>query len=266
VFPFYALVLVPLILRKQFTDRRYQWLLWWAGLNAFPFLVAITIKVTQAPGYHEHLMAALALLLGLTFAALKPRALGASFGLALAAATLLVTLGGLFRVGPLIPLWPSTKIPYGGLVPNSGMKTAGYWVRQNLPANAKVFIAHDPAVAYWYLGREGVIGGYTGAMPRRGSFLKARNQIAAAVIPDQRDWYPPALFADNGFPGHITVLSEGRAVLDIYTRQPQQVTLDCARYDPLYDATYRTCTEIIPPGAPYVPGKRIGEHNWQTGR
>jgi hypothetical protein len=266
VFPFYALLLAPVALWRCFSDRRYQWLLAWIGLAALPFLVAVTSKVTQAAGYHEHLTGALTVLLGLTLASLKPKWLGIPLGVLVATGALLVTLGGIFRVVPLVPLWPSSQIPYGGLVPNSGMKTAGYWVRQNLRPQERVFVAHDPAVSYWYLGREAVTGGYTGQMERAGSFLKTKNQVSAAVIPDQRDMYPASLFQSHGFPGHITVRSEGREVLDLYTRTPGQQTLSTEQIDPLYDKTYRTAAAIIPPGAPYAPGKAIGSHGWEKNK
>jgi hypothetical protein len=170
---------------------------------------------------------------------------------------LLVTLGGLFRVAPLVPLWPQEKIPYGGLVPNSGMKTAGYWVRQNLPPEASVFVAHDPAVAYWYMGRECVTGGLVASADRKQALLQNAPRLAAAVIPEQQSTYPPELMRQLGFPGRITVLAGGTERLNIYTRTEGSSRMSTEEFDPLYNAAYRTRRAIIPPGWPYVPGKPV---------
>lgn len=247
---------VAVALGPRFTDGRYRWLLCWIGVTVLPFLFAVTNKVTEVYGYHEHLVAGLALLLALALVALRPRAWGTALAAVAVAGALAFTLGGVLQLRPF-PNMYGDKIPYGGLPPNNGMKTAGYWVRQNLPPNDDVFVAHDPGVAYWYLGREGVIGGYGMGMQRAPSFLRQKDRVQVAVIPDQRQEYPPALFATNGFSGHLVVRAGGQDVLDIYTRKPLHQTLDTKQTDPLFDRTYKTLTTLIPPGAPYVPGKRI---------
>ena len=259
---FLPLLLTPLAihaLRGRLGDGRLRWLLIWIALTALPFLVAVTDKVTQASGYHEHLIAGLALLLGLAATSVRPRAVGHALAAAAVLGALFFTCAGVLRLGPLTQYWPSEKIPYGGLTPNNGMKTAGYWVRQNVPASEKVFSAHDPAVSAWYLGRDPMIGGYGYGMERAGSFLKAKDQVGTAVISGQQDQYPPSLFAGNGFPGRIIVRSGGREVLSIYTRKPLQQSLDTEQYDPLYTQAYHTSQAIVPPGSGYVPGKRVRE-------
>lgn len=251
-----ALLLPGCVRASAARDPRFRWLLCWIGVTALPFLFAVTSKVTEVYGYHEHLVTGLALLLAVAVAGLRPRAVGIALASVAVAGALAFTLGGVLRIPPF-PSMYGEKVPYGGLPPNNGMKTAGYWVRQNVPANETVFVAHDPGVAYWYLGREGVIGGYGAGMVRAESFLAHKDQVQVAVIPDQRQYYPPALFAQNGFPGHLVVRSDGKDVLDIYTRKPLHQTLNTEQLDPLFARTYRTLSALIPPGAPYVPGKRI---------
>lgn len=257
---FLPLLLIPvalLALRGRLSDGRVRWLLVWIALTALPFLVAVTDRVTQASGYHEHLVAGLALLLGLALSSVRPRAAGTALAGVAVLGALFFTCAGVLRLAPLTPYWPSEKIPYGGLTPNNGMKTAGYWVRGNVPPSEHVFAAHDPGVAGWYLGRDAIIGGYGFGMERAGSFLKAKSQVSVAVIPAQQDQYPPSLFAVNGFPGRIIVRSGGREVLNMYTRKPLQQTLDTEQCDPLYTEAYHTSEAIVPPGSGYVPGKRV---------
>jgi hypothetical protein len=170
---------------------------------------------------------------------------------------LLVTLGGLFRVPALVPLWPEQKIPYGGLVPNSGMKTAGHWVRRNVPPQERVFVAHDPAVAYWYMGRECVTGGLVNMAQRKETLLREAPRIAVAVIPGDLAAYPPELMRGLGFAGDITVTAGGAPVLMIYTRRPVNATLAVEEGDRQYNAAVRTARAIIPPPWPYAPGKPI---------
>jgi hypothetical protein len=254
------LLLVPLAwtaLRGRFGEGRLRWLLCWIALTAFPFLFAITGKVTEASGYHEHVATGLALLLAVGLAALRPRSAGTIVAAIAVAAALFFTTAGVLRPPSLVPYWPEQKVPYGGLPPNNGMKTAGYWVRQHVPASDRVFIAHDPAIAGWYLGREAIIGGYGAGMERTPSFLRVKDKVSVAIIPGQQEFYPPSLFAQSGFPGRIIVRSGGREVLSLYTRRPQQQILDTEQYDPLYTAAYHTPTTIVPPGSPYVPGKRV---------
>jgi hypothetical protein len=114
-------------------------------------------------------------------------------------------------------------------------------------------------VAAWYLGRDPIIGGYGEGMVRAGSFLKVKDQVKVAVIPGQQDDYPPSLFARSGFPGRIVVRTSGAEALNIYTRKPQQQTLDTEQHDPLYTQAYHTSRAIVPPGSGYVPGKRVRE-------
>ena len=295
VFPLLALPVLAWYFARHWRRPQHS-LLWWIGLTAFPFLFAVTSEVTQASGYHEHLAAALAIALGAALSALSlpspspsegrlegPLSLegpdiirpavgsqptmgriisGPSNGVRLVTlivilGALLVTLGGVFRVAPLVPLWPDSKIPYGGLVPNSGMKTAGYWVRQNLPPNAPVFVAHDPAVAYWHMGRECVTGGLIEQADRKQALLANAATIQAAVIPGGGGDYPPAFMAKLGFHGLIRVQSGGADVLQMWLRQPLHMTLDTEQTDPLYNATYRTSEAIIPPPWPYAPGKPV---------
>lgn len=247
---------VALALRGRFGDGRYRWLLCWIGITALPFVFAVTNEVTEAYTYHQHLATGLVLLLASALAALRPRRVGAALAAAAIVGALSFTLGGVLRLEPFPSQYSANKIPYGGLTANNGMKAAGYWVRENVPMSDDVFVAHDPAVTYWYLGREGIIGGYGAGMVRADSFLKQRDRIQVAVIPDQRQYYAPSLFVANGFRGHIVVRGGGREVLDIYTRQPLRQTLDTEQIDPLFDRTYNTLRTLIPPGAPYVPGKR----------
>lgn len=266
-----ALLAIPvavILLRTRFGDRRYQWLLAWIGLTALPFLIAVTSKVTEASGYHHHLAAALCLLIGLAFASTVgvhrgAPALPASarflpiIAILIIAFTAATTLGGVLRCPPLIALYPSPKIPYGGLVPNSGMKTAGYWVRQNLPPAATVFVAHDPSVAYWYVGREALTGGYIDQPDRKPVLLDNAARVQAAVIPEQYDLYPDHLMRSLGFRGLISVTRDSREILRLYTKRPLRDTLPVEQYDRLYNQTYRTAARIIPPPFPYVPGKAI---------
>ncbi|MEN6304869.1 MAG: hypothetical protein ABFD96_19215 [Armatimonadia bacterium] len=280
-----ALLAIPValvLLRTRFRDRRYQWLLAWIGLTALPFLIAVTSKVTEASGYHHHLTAALCLLTGLAFSSTvgahrgapalpaagtpsdvpvagaslsAPRRALPVLGLLIVLATAATTLGGVFRVPAIVPLYPSPKIPYGGLVPNSGMKTAGYWVRQNLAPAVPVFVAHDPSVAYWYLGREALTGGYIDQPARKPVLLDNAASVQAAVIPEQYDLYPDHLMRSLGFRGLMSVTRDSREVLRLYTKRPLRLTLPVEQYDALYNQTYRTAAQIIPPPFPYVPGK-----------
>ena len=225
--------------------------------------------MTEAAGYHEHLVAGLAVALGLSVAAFgrgwfASEHTGRPVGLVLVAAIvvvgpLLVTLGGVFRVGPLVPLWPSEKIPYGGLVPNSGMKTAGYWVRQRVPLQAEVFVAHDPAVAYWYCGRECITGGLVASADRKQALLKHAKTVRVAVIPGQEDLYPPEFMVSLGFRGRISVAARTRERLNIYLRESVREVLETTEMDRRYDLTYHTSRAIIPPPWPYVPGKPVQE-------
>jgi hypothetical protein len=255
--PLFLLPLAAVTLRRRADDGRLRWLLCWVGLAALPFIVAVTQQVTEVTGYHEHVAAGLALLLAVALAALPvPSARVALATLAVAGA-LFYTSAGLLRFEPLVSYWPDQKIPYGGLPPNNGMKTAGYWVRQNVSPADKVFSAHDPAISRWYLGRQALIGGYGSGMERAPSFLRVKDSVNVAVIPDQQDQYPPSLFAENGFPGRIIIRSGGREIANIYTRRPIRQTLDTEQTDPLFTRAYHTAKVLVPPGSPYAPAKDV---------
>lgn len=270
VFPLLGLPLaLGLFLRCW--QRPQQWLLLWIVVTAMPFLIAVTEKTTQASGYHEHLLAALAITLGLSWGrwlaapsqAHKSKPSLAVFrGLYLVCGILVggalcVTLGGVWRVAPLHKLWPSSPMPYGARVPNSGMKAAGYWIRQNVPAKTTIFVAHDPAVAYWYCGRPCLTGGYVPCVARKEAFLRQHPQIQIAVIPGQKDLFPPELFAQLGFPGRVIFYWGREERLNIYLREPKQARYEIAQLDRLYYRLYRASRTIIPPPWPYAPEKPL---------
>lgn len=251
-----GLVMVPAALAHPERPRLMRWLLVWAGLTAAPFLFAITSDVTQAHGYHNHLVVALTLLLAYALSHLQRRVTRVLAVLVICLGTLLTTVGAVYNVAPVrAVLWPFDEAPYGGLVPNHGLKTAGYWVRQHLAATDKVFLAHDPAVGFWYLGRDPVLGGYAGHEAQAESWRAAAGKVQAAVITRGTARYPEALFRAAGFPGTVAIETDGTEVARVYTRTPGCVHLDTTATDRLFNATYHTPAALIPPGSPYVPGK-----------
>lgn len=252
-------------------QRPQQWLLLWIIVTATPFIIAVTEKTTQASGYHEHLVAALAITLGLSWgrwldaSSLRHKSkpsLAVIGGLYLVCGILVggalcVALGGVWRIAPLHRLWPSPQMPYGARVPNSGMKAAGYWIRQNVPADMTIFVAHDPAVAYLYCGRQCLTGGYVVSAARKEAFLRQHQQIHIAVIPGQKDLFPPELFSQLGFPGRLIFYWGREERLNIYLREQKQGHYEIADLDRLYNRTYRTTRAIIPPPWPYAPEKPL---------
>lgn len=255
--PLFLLPVAAVTLRGRADDGRLRWLLCWLGIAAFPFIVAVTQQVTEVTGYHEHVVAALALLLAMALAAVTMPSARTALAAVAVAGALFYTSAGLLRFEPIVKYWPDPKLHYGARPPNNGMKTAGYWVRQNVPLSDQVFSAHDPGISRWYLGRQTIIGGYGSGMERAPSFLRVKDSVDVAVIPYQQDEYPPSLFAANGFPGRLIIRSGGREVANIYTRRPIRQTLDTEQIDPLFTMAYHTAKALVPPGSPYAPGKDI---------
>jgi hypothetical protein len=252
-----ALVMLPFYLRHRRGDRRVYWLGAWTAICAAPFLFAVSSRVTQAWGYHEHLVVALALLVSLALSSLRSHWLRGMLVVVLAVGTLATTLGGVWRVDPLTRLWPFPGIIYGGVTPNTGMKTAGYWVRRQLGPTEQIFVATDPAVAYWYLGREAVTGGHIDWKARPQALQAALPELTVAIVPVGSDLYPPEIFLDAGLRLRSTVTHRGREVLYLYSRRHPPQTLTTEEYDRAFNAEYHTARTIIPPGGPYVPGKPL---------
>lgn len=257
LFALLSLLVVPAVLSKPPRPALLTWLLVWAGLAAAPFLFAVTGKVTQSHCYHNHLSLALVLLLAYGLSRLERRATMILAVLVIGLGTALTTVGAVYDVAPLrAVLWPFPESPFGGLAPNHGLKTAGYWVRKHLPPEQQVFVAHDPSLAFWYLGRQPVTGGYAGEEAQGASWPTVRDHVSAAIITRGTARYPEAMFRASGFRGTVRIESGGDEVARIYTRQPGDERLDTAITDSLFNATYRRPEQILPPGSPYVPGKR----------
>lgn len=251
-----GLALVPLGLARLAVGYR-RWLGLWAASAAAPFLFAMTRDVTLVTCYHNHLLVALVLLVASGVMGLHRALLRRGLATVLAAGTLLATVACVYQVQPLQGvLWPRLQAPYGAMAPETGLKAAGYWVRTHLGPTDRVFVAHDPALAFWYFGRECLTGGYTAADPPPGAFLAHRNEVSAAVVTAATP-YPIGIFAANGFAGVVTIRSRGEAVAWVHVRPPVHEVLDAAEAAALYNATFRTPAQIIPPGSPYVPGRAL---------
>jgi hypothetical protein len=251
-----AVALVPSGLRSVRWQGGQRWLAVWLALAAAPFLFAVTSQVTVSSGYHNHLLVVLSVLVAAGALSLRPpwRVLVPAV---LVTGTALATVAGVYQVTSLQGvLWPRATPPYGALVRNHGLKTAGYWVRTNLAPTDKVFVAHDPALAYWYFGRDCLTGGYTSRDLSLTPLAEHAGEVQAAVLTWASPEYPDAMLRALGFRGKILILSHGQEAARLYVRRPVSETLDAAVVDRLYDATFRTAAQIIPPGSPYVPGKR----------
>ncbi len=253
-----SLILVPSAIAASWTDNRLKWLTLWAGLTAFPFLVAVSREVTMSYGYHEHLIVALALLVAIALGAVRTRWLAATLATIVVCGTLATTLGGVLSVKPFTVFWHLPGTVYGGVAPNYGMKTAGYWVRENVGPDQRLFVENDPAVAYWYLGRPAITGGYGHNEQYRREFLgRVRDEVEVAILPAySREWAMQNL-VPYGFAGHIVIRSQGEDVQDIFTRWAVEEELDTEVVDPLYDRKYNSLSTILPTVGPYVPEKPI---------
>lgn len=251
-----ALTLVPRGLARLTPGYR-RWLGLWLALTAAPFLFALTKETTLVTCYHNHLLVVAALLMASGVMSVPQVVLRRGLTVVLGAGTLLATVACVYQVQPLQGvLWPRLQAPYGAMAPESGLKAAGYWVRTHLRPTDRVFVAHDPALAFWYFGRECVTGGYTAADPPPEAFLQHRDEVRAAVVTAATP-YPPGIFATNGFPGLVTIQSKGRPVAWIHVREPMAAVVEAEAVAPLYNAAFRTPAQIIPPGSPYVPGKPL---------
>ncbi|NPV46946.1 MAG: hypothetical protein HPY69_08300 [Armatimonadetes bacterium] len=251
-----GLTLIPRGLRQLAPEYR-RWLSLWLALTAAPFLFAMTREVTLVTCYHNHLLVAVALLVASGVMGLRQAGLRTGLATVLSAGTLLATFACVYQVQPLQGvLWPRLQAPYGAMAPETGLKAAGYWVRTRLHPTDRVFVAHDPALAFWYFGRECVTGGYTAADPPPRAFLEHRNDVCAAVVTAATP-YPPGIFTANGFPGLVTVRSKGKPVAWVHVREHVEEVIDAQTAAPLYNAAFRTPAQIIRPGSPYVPGRPL---------
>ncbi len=253
-----SLILIPPVVVAGWADHRLKWLSLWAGLTALPFLVAVSREVTVSHYYHEHLIVALTLLTVIALGAVRRRWLAATLAAVVVCGTLATSLGGVLKVEPLTVFWPYPGTTYGGIAPNYGMKTVGYWVREHLEPEHRIFVENSPPVAYWYLGRPTITGGYGHDEPyRRALLARVRDQVDVAILPVySREWAMRNL-VPHGFVGHVVVRSEGQPVQDIFTRWPLDEELNTAAVDPLYDRKYSSLSTILPTVGPYVPDKPI---------
>jgi hypothetical protein len=252
-----AILAVPIALWQRRGDRRWTWLAVWALISSLPFLLMVTSRVTQAWGYHEHLVVVLALLISLALASWSHRWGRRAVIAVLALGTMFSTFGGVWRLEPFIQWWPFQVYRYGDNPPNSGIKTAGYWVRRQLHPDEQVFVAHDPAVAYWYLGRAAITGGHVSWEERARTLYESLSELTAAIVPANSPLYPSETLLKAGLRLRSTVTHRGQAVLYIYSRRHPPQTLTTEEYDSIFNQTYHTARTIIPPGAPYVPDKPL---------
>lgn len=251
-----ALIGIPFVLRAHWGDSRYVWLTAWTLVAAIPFLFLATRKVTMVWTYQALLLLSLVLLISMALLRIRHVTLR---GLAIAvviAGALATTFGGVFQVSAFKPFWPNRALPYGAVVPNNGMKAAGYWVRNNVPADARVFVTHDPAIAYWYMGREVTTGGYVCA-DRRGVAEAMGDELDVVVDAQRKAGFLPAEKLPYGMKGQIVVRNGGKPVLSIFTRKPIREELDTEQVDTLYNRQFNSLDTLWPGIGPYVPEKPL---------
>ncbi|MFP3902714.1 MAG: hypothetical protein ACLFWB_00600 [Armatimonadota bacterium] len=253
-----AIISTPILL-LWWRDNRCKWLLGWIGVTAAPFLLAVTSEVTQASVYHEHLLVGLVAAIAVMIAHIRPRWLmWGVFGLVMAV-TGIGTAGKIFPAVLEVPLLTQPGVVYGELPENSGLKTVGYWVRENVPEHQSVYITAAPGVAYWYLGRRPAYAAYVTTAEMRQYLRENATDFDVIIIrPSMRQW-AEATLPPLEYEKQAQVTSSGDLKQLIYARQiyePME-NLYTETYDERYEATYNSLDTILPEVGPYVPGKPL---------
>lgn len=238
-------------------NRRYSWLICWIALTAAPFVFAVTGRVTIASGYHVHLIVGLAIAAGIGVSMLKNPWAVSTAAVIIVATTFPVTARGVFGFGVFRETRAARNTPYGGVPPDNGLKAAGYWVRRNVPKDATVHVIHDPAVAYWYMGREASELGYTTWPEYRQYLHRHGGELDVVVVPESQASWEKLDLPERGFEGLVSIVDDGQVVCRIATRWPVEETLVLERANALYNQTYNSVDTILPEMGPYVPGKPL---------
>ncbi|MFO7948292.1 MAG: hypothetical protein R6V19_15930 [Armatimonadota bacterium] len=245
------------LLFTRWHDRRYRWLLSWIAVTAAPFLFAVTWKVTIAAGYHVHLVVGLAIAAGIGVSMLKRPWLIGLVAALIVGSTVFVTCRAVLGISVPDEVRSSRPIPYGGIPPDSGVKAAGYWVRQHVPPSARIHVIHDPAVAHWYMGREAAQLDYTRWPQYREYLAQHADELDVVVVPETTASWENLELPARGFEGLVTIVDGGRVACRIATRWPVEETLQLDRTNTRYNRTYNSIDTILPEVGPYVPGKPL---------
>jgi hypothetical protein len=152
---------------------------------------------------------------------------------------------------------PCTWTYPGGVYPDSGVKAAGYWIREHARESDVVFsdasggAGIETNVLGYYARRRHVCLNDASLMQVAALFNKTKDNLDVLLIRPENELLFGALM-EGGFRKTAVVYSEGNPVLLIYTRREfyeQPAVLDLLEYNRLYDAEYsdvRYITDCLP--------------------
>lgn len=245
--------------------RRAGLLALWAGGSLLPLVLLSNPSAIGYPGAYllEAVFAAGMLavaLAGFLYQRLaQRRAMRAAIAGSLALSTLHLGAGAVDAclTGGRLYRWTGTRTGWGSVAPDTGIKAAGWYVRQNVPMEWRVMTLHtnggmESPVAEYYLGRR-VIAGLDVSPRHVRPLLAAMAPLVDVVIaePDQQN----IVESIPGFAVACTITRGGSAVRLIYLRSEKSLpptTLDADLANARYDRTYTP--RRVPLALPAPPG------------
>lgn len=218
---------------------------------ALPYWLFASPTTTQTYAYmiHGHLAFSMyAVLKVFSFLERKRVAFMYAVFMLLILSNVLTTMGSMY--GYTLPKMFKNKGYHGE--GNSGVKSAGYWLRKNTHVTSKVFTfaygggSVEPNVGVYYFKRN-TVGLYDASLKGiRDLFSKEWKEIDYLVASKEESGVNQDLIFNRFFKA-CEIKSKGNVVLSIFSSKPlKEISiLDVSKYDPLFDREFGNIENLI---------------------
>lgn len=172
--------------------------------------------------------------------------------------TVAATLGVVFKVPLFKKICPEVYGNGGTILPDTGIKTAGYYIRKHIASDKKIFTDFEPCISNFYFNRVKMYAQFDATLEQNlDYFVRVKDKVDVAVITVKDAHLYVARF---GYPGLFslaaTVVNNQQPLVYIYVKMQsyaQPVILDVKKYNSLFDQEFATLNQIMPKGMEYPP-------------
>lgn len=224
----------------------------WGFIFAFPFLFftppyATVVRATLSDSQMAFGMLGVLALYDASKTSIKIKKYAFS---AIIAALFIFTL--IFSCGFNYSLSYYRKLPLGAVrylnISESGAKACGFYVRENIGLDKKIFTDLEPVLSHFYFGRTKVFAQYDAGPEDNLRYLKEiiKGIDIISIKAEDENIYKPVL-TDNKFEKIVIITSEGKPLRYIYSRERKNlVYLDNKETVNEFNKKYATLKNLLP--------------------
>lgn len=172
--------------------------------------------------------------------------------------TVVATLGVVFKVHLFQKICPEVDGNGGSILPDTGIKTAGYYIRKYIASDRKIFTDFEPCISNLYFNRVKMYAQFDATLEQNlDYFIRIKDKVDVAVINAKDAHLYVARFGYHSlFSLAATVVNNQQPLVNIYVKMQsyaQPVILDVKKYNSLFNQEFTALNQIMPKDIAYPP-------------